>query len=663
MPVNDRQECLSPWPRMTREQFDEFVGGIERRLGARPLALRLWIALIVALGYGVFLFWFLLVFLIGMLFFLGAVAVDTVPGLVLLAAGSLLLTLGGIQAVALFWIAVKLPPGRVLSPREAVDVFAILERLRVASRSPRFPQVRITPEFNASVRTIPRLGVFGWPRYILDLGLPLMEALSPGECEAVLAHEVAHWSRRHGRFGAWICRLRATWDRAFQQLHQPANSQTARTLQKLLWKFLDWYWPRFNGYAFVLSRANEYAADCFAADWAGSEIMASALWRIACHSLRLDEQFWPNMEQQANVQEMPPADVTAQMAAFLAQPAPPADASRWMQQVALRLTDYLDTHPSLSDRLRAIGQSTETWHSAGLPSVAQPSAAVVVLGEQRETIARDVDSLWQKQIEETWRARHVRAISLQHRLTTLEGAPREPESGPHQLWERAQTTLDLHGPTAAEPLLRQLVAVQPTHSAANLILGRILLDRGDVEGEQFLRKVLEKEEDELLPAACDTLAQYHRLSGESDRVREVHQRLSRFQAAAAAANRERSTITASDRFVPHDLSAVELSDLQCLLSAQPDLASAYLARKELIHFPGQRLFVLCVRSSAGFWSWSRSERDTAVVSGLAARVTLPGRLLVVAPRTGFRAVGRKIVAVGNAQVYPVPLAAPCKPPQ
>jgi hypothetical protein len=35
-------------------------------------------------------------------------------------------------------------------------------------------EVLVTPEFNASIAQVPRLGVFGWHRNYLRIGLPLM---------------------------------------------------------------------------------------------------------------------------------------------------------------------------------------------------------------------------------------------------------------------------------------------------------------------------------------------------------------------------------------------------------------------------------------------------------------------------------------------------------
>jgi Zn-dependent protease with chaperone function len=91
-----------------------------------------------------------------------------------------------------------------------------------------------------------------------------LDGLTPEEFQAVLAHELAHLSREHGRFGRWIYRLRRSWSQVFEQLSRP-RGQGEVSLRPLIVKFIDWFWPRFNAYAFVLSRTDEYEADAMAA--------------------------------------------------------------------------------------------------------------------------------------------------------------------------------------------------------------------------------------------------------------------------------------------------------------------------------------------------------------------------------------------------------------
>jgi len=80
----------------------------------------------------------------------------------------------------------------------------------------------ITDDFNAAVVQIPRLGLLGWYRNTLLIGLPLMKALTRQQLAAVLAHEFGHLAGGHGRLGNWVYRLRFGWARLAQGAARPA---------------------------------------------------------------------------------------------------------------------------------------------------------------------------------------------------------------------------------------------------------------------------------------------------------------------------------------------------------------------------------------------------------------------------------------------------------
>lgn len=640
---------------LTRERFDAIVDRIEVRFQNRPLALRMRIALWIAFGYLAFLFWFVLVLLIALAFFCGAVAADTVLGLILLVIGSLLLTLGGIQAAELLWVGLKPPPGRRLLVWESPGLFDTLARLRAAFRTGRITRVLITPEFNAGVQEIPRLGVFGWPRHYLILGLPLLETVSPREFDAILAHETAHLSRRHGRFSSWVYRLRRTWERVFERLRQPASSSLGRMVQRFLVTFLDWYWPRFNALALVLSRIDEYAADGLAVQWTSPAEMASALWRIECQGRRVEHELWHNVWQLAKTDPQPPGNAVSRIIAALPATPNPADARRWMAQTACRLTDKLETHPSFADRIRAIGSAPASLRADEFPGAARPSAAAMLFANSLDGIRRDVDSLWQREVRRTWRQRHGRALSLQRAIQSLETFAADGHATPELLWQKAAAVLELDGPEVAEPFLRQMLAVRPDHSAARLILGQHLLAERPEEGIRLLQQIIETEDDPLIPSACEALAQHYRLAGLAESLKHVHGELSRFETASAGAERERSRLSPSDRFAPHGLSTDDLANLQETLTQEPNVAVAYLVRKELEHFPRQRLFILCLQPTGRSWGWS-SDRSALLVSRLVPRLKLPGRVLTITPQRGLHALIRRITRIPDAQVYDAAMA-------
>lgn len=650
---------------MTNEQFDQLINRIQQKYRSRPLALRLRIAFLVGLGYSGFLALLLLVAVLASVLTALAIVTEKGPSIILMGLVALLLAFGLCQALVFLWVPLEPRPAREIKPEEAPRLFQMLGALQKDLRARRFDHVRITPDLNASVQMLPRFGVFGFNRSYLYLGLPLMQTLTPEQFSAVVAHEFAHSSSRHDRFGMWIYRLRQSWGRTFEELQKNPSSGILFHLRGLIVWFVGWYWPRFNAYAFVLSREDEYEADRLAAEWVGYEPAAEALFRIESLGHRLNDKFWTDLTQLAKTNDSVPDDLTDRMLAFLETDPEPADAMRWLKQSTKTLTGNVDTHPSLSDRLQALGANVEEFVSARFPQVPSLSAADVFLDQAIPSVARDVNLMWQKENALRWHnVFHQARRAEKHLESVVKSTVQAPKGDPvdkppvegkvdlDRMWKQVVAHCNLHGTPAAEPLLRELLAWHPSYGPANVTLGRDLLERGEIEGESFLRRILEDDGNELTPAACEGLINYFQQHGQADQVQEIRSLLSRFEMAKEAAAKERSVVSPKDRFVSHDLNDQELKPVLDQLAKETGMATAWLVRKEMRYFPNQRLYVLVVQSRrSGWFGGSDSSRDTSLVSRLVTQVKLPGRVLIICPQGGFRSLARKIIAKEESKIY------------
>jgi Zn-dependent protease with chaperone function len=633
---------------MTREQFDDLVKSVESGIGQRPAALRRRVFSMAVLGYLMLAGLFSAVLVIGGGFVAVSFWADLQGKIICGFAGALVL-IGGSTAV-LKAILVQLPPpkGIPLNETEAPALFALLRELSRLIQAPVVDHVLLIPQHNAAIVQVPRLGVLGWSRNYLLIGLPLLEGHSTAELRAILAHELAHLSRQHGRFSHWIYRLRRSWETLFAQLQNPRVRREA-SLRPLIAKCLGAFWPRFNAHAFVFSRANEFEADALAARLAGRDHLRDSFLRMAIQSRILDEQFWPAVWDNANEQAQPPPGTFLKLRAAIRAEIGVADSACWIGE-ALRLpTTNADTHPCLAERLRALGVDPQSTREARLPRI-EPSAADALLGAELPNLRNCLDQFWQKEVQENWKARHAKAAALNERLVALDQAVPLDSSDTDALWDRAHALMDLKGDKDAEPLLREILVRQPKHVAANFHLGRILLDRGAEEGCQYVEKSV-VEEPTLEPQACVVLREHFRRSGRPDQVRKTEARLDRYEAQLAQSRAERCEVTPSDTLIPHELSESELGAVRIGLAQEPELAEAWLARKQLRFFPQQKLFVLCAARKRPWYSFSETAADRKLIMRLSNQVQLPGRTLVFTPNGDYRALARKVRQVPDSAVF------------
>jgi Zn-dependent protease with chaperone function len=632
---------------MSRDEFDALVRRLEVVSQANPKGYLTRVVGLVLLVYG-----FLALLLLGSLaLVLGCLAIMiAVPNAATIKLGIVgLVAFGGFFfAIARgLWVKLEPPDGQRVTREQAPALFSMLDELRAALRCQPFHEVQLMGDHNAAVIQIPRLGMFGWHRNYLLIGLPLMQSLAPDEFKAVLAHEFAHSSRGHGRFGNWLYRVRRTWDRIFEQMAKQGTRGSG-----LLLKFLNWFWPLFNAHAFVLARANEYEADACSVRLAGADAAARALSRLPVDGNLLSEKFWPDIYALANHQKEPPANVMISLQHKFKAGAPEPDASRWLRQAFLIETNNSDTHPCLKDRLRAMGRlpvDAENNESPVAPTPPSQSAAEVYLGPHAEVAARQLSDEWRKDIERAWAERHVKAQKLTAELAELE-KPGDAPPSVDLLWKRARVLIDLHGDEKALPALEQVLTLDGKHAGANFVRGRQLLEKDDLQGVNFMEAALAS--DPLLTEdALQVVYGYYVRSGQRDKLRLIEDRVDKFREQAQQAHAERGNITAADTFLPPELSPGQLSELRAIMANEGEIGGAAVARKQVMNFPQSPCYVIALKLNVAWWKPRGSTANQQLVDRVVNRVQLPGNFLVFVAADNLKALGSKIFAVPGAVVY------------
>ena len=278
---------------MTNAQFEALVHRLEGEARRDPSGYQFKVLLIAWLGNAYL--GLMLLLIVGLLAALVAGIVVSKSAV----AVKLLILVGAFLWLVLraIWVSVPPPLGMELAAANAPELFAMIDALRRQLGAPRFHHVLLTDDFNAAVVRSPRLGIFGWPRNYLLIGLPLMKGLTVEQFKAVLAHEFGHLAKGHGRVSNWIYRQRVRWSRLMSTLEESGSKGT------LLFKpFLNWFAPYFNAYSFPLARANEYEADATAVRLTSPRAAAAALTNVNVVGSYLSERYWPRIHKQADDQ-------------------------------------------------------------------------------------------------------------------------------------------------------------------------------------------------------------------------------------------------------------------------------------------------------------------------------------------------------------------------
>lgn len=609
---------------MEPERYNKLVTELEEISRGDARRLRRRVLLLIALGYA---------YVLGILLAIVGAAAGAIWLAATLRSGGavagklvLALVVVAVLIVRSLWVRTAPPPGRPFALDRSPALQRRVEEIRTALEAPRADVVLITDDFNASVTQIPRLGIFGWPKTYLTIGLPLMFGLEPRHFDSVLAHEFAHLSGAHPKLGLWVYRMSRTWGHL---LHQLESSRSWAS--KLFEAFIRWYAPRLQAYGFVMSRRDEYEADADAARVTSAESMGRALMAVELHGRLVAEKFWPVLWRRVAAEPTPPARSLSMLPDVLRGGLEPPLRAEWLGRALSRRALDDDTHPSLGERLTALGVSvSEGGASAESAEPLSVSAADHYLGDSAHMLLATMEREWLQAVDETWKAQHNAARELRSRLDSLVARQRSGEAlSADELFEIATATGELDGEQAAVPHLRALLDVQPDHAIAQFLLGRALLAGNDPSGVEYVRRAMDLAP-EVVQAGAEILRQHFAERNDESGLLEMRKRQFDNEEVMRLAMAERGAVTRNDTLIPHELGESDVAALASLSEGEPRVTALWVARKTTRHLPDSPLIVLLVEPK--WWRLGGIARNDQKLAGdILSQVTLSvnAHLLVI----------------------------------
>lgn len=613
---------------MTEKRFEQLVRELEGYAKSHPAQYKLNVALLAFAGYAYVLA--VLSIVIGLTIGCFILMKNSSGAHVLLFKVGLGLIVLATVIVRALWVRLEPPTGIELQREHAPRLFLLIDKIRNALGTPAFHHVLIVNDLNAAVVQVPRIGIFGWQRNYLLLGLPLMLTFTPAQFRAVLAHEFGHLGHQHGRFFNWIYRARVTWWRLLQEM-------TARQhwASFVFTKFLAWYVPFFNAYSFVMAREQEYEADRNAAYLVGPYCMKDALASLAIVGRLLRDSFWPSLDRRNRETATPPNTYLHDLTSTMQMPAHRERTQAFYHEAMYDKTGYADTHPSLADRLAALNtvpaKKAAPAASTSIPQLLEAgdeSAGQYYLGQTCDELRDQLNREWAEQVKDTWKQQHEEKQEAQARVLVLREKSACGELTEEELWDYAMKAELLEGGEAAVPLLRQLVDRSPNHAGGNFALGRLLLSQGDRAGLEHLDRAVTKDQDAFL-TATELAEAFFTRTGQLEEAETYRRRALERRDLMNEAEKERRLVLPDDAFVAHGLPDDTIRQIVTNLSGVLVIGKAYLARKQVQVMPELPAYVLIVVPKYPWYEWREDAKNEALLARLSQEVALPPSIYIL----------------------------------
>jgi Zn-dependent protease with chaperone function len=241
----------------------------------------------------------------------------------------------------------------------------------------------------------------------LFVSLSLLKALSRGEADAVLAHELAHFSGEDTVYSRRISPLLGKYVQYLEALYQGG-------LSRPVFHFMFFFWNLYQISLGKLSRQREFRADRIGAELTSSQDMANALIKITAYCRYRRKVQNTLFEKEENVETM---DVFTRIEKGF-----PDFMAACVNGTELADSDTphpFDSHPPLAGRLQSLGLNAETALKSPVTlPVANDSwfsaieGAVEIEGEQWKAF----EQMFHKAHQETlaWRFKPEGATEIAH---------------------------------------------------------------------------------------------------------------------------------------------------------------------------------------------------------------------------------------------------------
>lgn len=526
------------------------------------------------------------------------------------------------------WVRIEAPTGFELSKKQYPELFAEINAIRKQLRAPKIHKVILTQEMNAGIAQTPRLGIFGWQKNTLVLGMELLLILSTEQTRSVIAHEFGHLSGNHSRFNGWIYRIRTTWFQIMQGFDQQKSWGG-----KMMAKFFDFYAPRFAAYSFVLARANEYEADNIAAEMTSRSVTGEALVNTYVVAPYIENNYWQDYFKLADDNPEPIHMPWAGLRSFLNKNTACQDTLAKALEQELKVDTQLDnTHPALSDRLKSIGYVAEIPHDVDI------SAAKELLADNYSQVVKDLDEQWLTEHKDNWKSRYAYVQESRNKLRELKGKPIEDMSeGEH--WDFCCLTDEFISNDESISMIQEFQKKYPESPNAAYVIGRKLFE--EEKGECIQQFEVSVKEPSLVIESCQMAYQFLQNINEEEQA-ENWKRLAEDQIQKnEAADQEREELSPNDKIrkslIDEDMKNQIITDLM----ANETVKSAWLAEKEVKYYKETPMLAIAVKVKGMHMS------ENTAMQSVHTQMDIDATYIIVPHLADYKPLCKKIMKEGE----------------
>ncbi|MEO0794391.1 MAG: M48 family metallopeptidase [Verrucomicrobiota bacterium] len=481
---------------------------------------------------------------------------------------------------ALFFASKESPAALPLNPVRYHDLYELVDEMRIELDCPRVKRICVSFEMNAAMHYKKKaFGLLGTQGHTLVLGLPLFSMLSGGQLRSVIAHELGHLKKHRKNF--WVRNVAARWANVSSE-----NATLPILVRWPLKRFAEWYLPRFCSHLSVLSRRHELEADEVAVSLTNRQLTASALRSICVASTYTETHAMDRLRQQMLKDESGPFSFYNHLLAISMEGLRSDLSELYTRKAMLEKAGPFDVHPSLSDRLEAIGTTLEEAKEQKQLKLAK-SVQVYLKGGMEEYVeAYDYHS--RAMLADIWNFTYQSGQIFKKELIQLKRKYQDIGfKNVYDLYKTGAIYDSLCQPGNALKFFEEAAERSPENRCLQFCLAELKLrmceraediTKLDHYAETMLKLV--KESYRFKSQGMLQLHEYYLKAGDADRATAIFEDLLKHIDRIRDEHQERSKISGKTKMAPHGLSEDAIESMSSVFRTYPEISKTYLVQRK-----------------------------------------------------------------------------------
>lgn len=487
-----------------------------------------------------------------------------------------------------FLFSIPFHQGLRIKAKDYPELFSLISSLE-KQLSVSVDKVFIDDSMNAGVIQIPKFGIFGGYQSYLTIGLQCLMFLSEKEFESVLAHELGHITNNHNKNMKGVQKVRIKWTYMAETFINTGKVG----LKPIIW-YLQKTWPKLNAYTMVYSRFCEYEADDFAVRYTSKKVFTEALVKIYISDSYLQD-FWTTLLNSFSSLNKPPENLFQRLEEYIKKPILSDKVKQWVTQATFNQTQEYSTHPSLEDRLKAQGVSTELIDLYRVSEVATVSAAHIYLGVKYQVVLGHFNQERYHEYLKNWET-----IKKYH--SDIETAINNEALDSNGInWEKIEALILRDGILSVEDIIDDILIKNHNDLKARARKAFILLEKNNYEGVVKLKELINEKHIQHIDVYQQlyTFFSKNNLRIESEALdKECQQEIQNNEQV----NREMNTLDKKMKLSDHNLSDSVVSSIRVFAKNKNNIRFLQVIKRKLYSSPEKEMYLFGITTKGLFLS-------------------------------------------------------------